>query len=258
MTYCYEIVTKPHMTLISLTSRLEESRAYIERVDLSEKPAVQKKRAWEEKWFGFISEPVFRHLMPALYNRFGRYPSLTEILSRWQKEPGLNQNIFKLICNLHIQLSDPYYRWVTGVYLPKRHEEGFSDASSRILQQQLEYNFNPKFRISTLKKLSRNILTTARDVGLLKGNRTKIITDPLVEPEFMGYLVYALKGFNCPFSRLHESPFIRSIFRQEAAFRALLNAGESRRYWEFNWEPRYFSIHCLYDNIHAWFEETFR
>jgi len=249
----YKIINDPHTAMIRVTARLNETMTYIRHYNDEINAADLKKSAWSQQWFGFLSESIFNRLMPTLSNRFGKYSYLMEILQRWSFQ-GIENHDFKLICHFHIQISDPYYRWATGEYIPARFNEGIDEITKSSLAKALSTRTVNPLNANTLHKLSRNILTTARDTGLLQGKTDKTIAIPASSVEVLGYLLYALRLFDFSMSEIPESPYIQSVFRNPGSLRNLLTEGQAKNWWEYNWEGRTFAINYAYADINPWFE----
>lgn len=240
-------------TMMKIGARLEESRSYFRRAEIDEDATLQKQRAWEEQWFGFLAEPIFETLMFTLQKRFLEFSDCLAVLKAWQ-EQGLDAHDFKLLVHLHVQLTDPFYRWATGDYFYSRYQEGFDDIPSPILARELNSHFDKELSAQSFIRLSQGILSTARDVGLLKGQKTKNFTQPLVSVAFVGYLVHTLQRFGLPMSHLPESPFARSVLKDENRLRALLREGQNMEWWEFSWDHGVFSLQTQANSLAAWFE----
>ncbi|MGK5091068.1 BrxA family protein [Deltaproteobacteria bacterium TL4] len=251
----YSITTQAHTDIMRITARLEETRAYIRNFEETATTAELKTRAWEGQWFGFIPESIFIRLMPALYNRYGQYPQLMEVLKKWLSL-GLESHDFKLICHLHLQLTDPYYRWVSGQCLPSRYREGLYEINNTILVSLLKNEIAAELKSNSLQKLARNILTTIRDVGLLKGTQNKSMTTPVVSVEFLGYLLYTLSKLGYPVADIPASPYIQSLFRDRETFQGLLAEGQRKNWWEYNWGNQIFTLSFQYPDILTWFERS--
>ncbi|MCP4692322.1 MAG: hypothetical protein GY859_30030 [Desulfobacterales bacterium] len=253
----YTMVARPHTAMIRITARLNETRAYIRNHQAGMGPAELRKAAWTNRWFGFIPESSFDSLAPALYNRFGKFPGLMEVLRTWLAR-GMEPRDFKLVCHLHILLSDPYYRWAAGEYIPARVDEGLEIISRPALARALaEKTVNP-LGAGTLQKLARNILTTARDVGLLKGKNEKIAVDPAPGARYMGYAMYTLGMFDFAMSNAPDSSFFKSVFRAPGTARALLARGRANGWWEHHWEGDLFEIDFAYADVGRWFNAVFK
>jgi len=249
------IVTNEHMTMLRIAARMDESRSYIRNYNPGCSQKELKAKAWEEQWFGFIPESIFIRLMPALYNRFGKYPEMISVLQQWM-DTGLEGFDFKLICNLHIQLSDPYYRWLSGDYIPDRLKNGLNEITSATTAFDFKRRFEKNIKSNTLKHLAVNLLDTATDTGLLKGATQKFVQTPPISALFFGYLIFTLGSFGFPMADLIDSPFIKSIVNDKSRLRTLLTDGQHKRYWEYDWDMNLFNLKLLYPTIDDWFKET--
>jgi hypothetical protein len=240
-------------TMMKVGARLEESRSYLRRANVEDTLAAQKEQAWQAQWFGFLPEQIFETLMFTLHRRYGAYPECLRVLKRWQ-ELGLDAHDYNLLVHLHIQLTEPFYRWATGVYFYARYHEGFDEMPSPILARELKQQFEKDLSSQSYLRLSQGILSTARDVGLLKGKNTKSFAQPLVSLLFFGYLVHVLSVFKLPMGGLPDSPFVRSVFRDENKLRSLLREGQQRDWWEFSWAHGVFALQTRAATLEEWFE----
>jgi hypothetical protein len=251
------IIQHPHTAMIRVTARLRETRIYLQNINIDASPGDETKRAWNENWFGFPSENIFHRYMPTFHNRFVRYPQSVRILKRWL-EYGMAMPDLQRVVHFHIQLTDPYYRWATGSFFPERRNDGFLDVPNSALSAALNEHTQKKYKGNTLAKLAQNILTTARDTGLLTGTNEKCFATMTISPEALGYMVYMIKNLGFPSRELPESPYFRSVFRSDDALRAVLAQCERKKYWEFDWIGDHFSIHHSKTELTAWAEEHIR
>lgn len=252
----YILTKEPSTIIMKVGARLDETRIFIRNIDLIDDLKTQREKTWNEQWFGFLSEEMTERLVYANYQRFIQFPKLIKITKNWLSN-GLENHDFKLICHFHIQLSDLFYRWATGEYFYQRYKEGFDDISSSILTKKLEENFKDLKNLTTqsYNRISRGILSSARDTGILKGKSNKFFTTPLVSIEFLAYLIYSLKNFNFPISELPNSPYIQSILKDENQFKRLLMEGQRKNWWEFNWDHGLFALYPKFNDIEEWYEE---
>jgi hypothetical protein len=251
----YHPVTTPHTRIKKVGPRLDLARAYIRYANPDDGIAIQRQKAWDEHWFGFLSEPMFKQVLPAFHQRFGQYTSILKTLKGWL-EYELEAHDFRLICHLHIQLTDPLYRWVTGTYMPQRYAEGYDEITTMVTFRQIQENGGESFSPPSLNKLSSCILSAARDNGLLKGKAKKSFDRPLVSVTFLGYLIHVLRLFQFPLSDLPTSPYIQSVVRDSTQLRPLLLEGQRRGWWEFNWGQQLFSITPRFDDLQSWYQEA--
>lgn len=251
------IATEPATTMMKVGARLDETRTYLKLLEQTDDLKTQKSKAWEQQWFGFLSESILESVMHALYQRFGQYPSLTHVLREWLAR-GLEFHDFKLICHLQIQFSDVYYRWATGTFFYQRYSDGFDGVSALQLGKVFEEQFKAQKTLSSqsYQRLARGVLSTARDVGLLKGKNDKVFVQPVVSLEVLGYLIYTLQSFQFPFAELPESPYIQSIFKDRHHLSALLREGQRQDWWEFHWGQGIFSLSPRYLGLEDWFQKA--
>lgn len=253
----YKVEKEPSTLIMKVGARLDETRIFLRNVDLLDDLKLQKEKVWNEQWFGFLSEEMTERLVYANYQRFTQFPDLIQVIKNWMNK-GLENHDFKLICHFHIQLSDPFYRWATGDYFYERYKDGFDDISSPILTKKLEEQFKNLKTLTTqsYNRISRGILSSARDTGILKGKADKSFNTPLVSIEFLGYVIYSLQKFDFPFSELPNSPYIKSILKDESQFKRLLVEGQRKNWWEFNWDQGLFTLYPKFDGIEKWYEES--
>jgi hypothetical protein len=254
----YKIADTPHTAMMKVSLRPDETRTYLRQLEPGESMARQRERAWDEQWFGFLPEHMFDALSLTLHDRFGQFPALTAVLKRWLGD-GLENHDFRLICHLHIQLTDAFYRWGTGVYLAQRFDEGYQDVSTPILAkplQQVTEAAGKRFTPATLTRIAVSILSTARDVGLLTGTQKKHFATPIVTVDLLAYLLYGLQHFGLAAGDLPDSPYLRSLLLTPERLRALLQDGQRRDWWEFNWTAHHFGLQLRYPSLAVWYEEA--
>jgi hypothetical protein len=247
------LATAPATTMMKVGARLDETRTYLKRLDLSFDLKIQKTRAWEEQWFGFLAESMLDSVIYTLHQRFGLYPVHVQVLKDWS-DRGLETHDFKLICHLHMQCTDLYYRWATGFYFHQRHEQGLRSVSALQLGKAFEAQYRSERSSQTYQRLARGVLSTARDVGLLKGKQEKVFAQPVVSLEFWGYLIYTLQAFQFPFAQLPASPFVQSLVKDHQHLTSLLRAGQRKGWWEFDWGQGLFSLSPRFFDLDAWYQ----
>lgn len=253
----YKISNEASTTMMKVGARLDETRSYLNYFDINNDLKIQKEKAWNEQWFGFLPEQILETVVYSLYQRFGQFSLMTKVLKSWLNK-GLDNHDFKLICHFHIQLTEPFYRWATGQYFSQRYNEAYDDIPSTVLAKQLEKAFMKEKDLSSqsYQRLAIGILSTARDLGLLKGKAQKLFAKPLVSIEFLGYLIYTLQHFMFPFAELPSSPYIQSILRDESQLKRLLTEGQRKNWWEFNWDHGLFSLYPKFSDIEQWYKEA--
>jgi hypothetical protein len=249
------IVTKEHMTMLRIGARIEESRSYIRNYQAGYTVKELKLKAWDEQWFGFIPESIFVRLIPAFHSRFGNYPEMVNVIQNGITK-GLESYDFKMICNFHIQISDPYYRWFSGDYIPNRLDNGLQEITSTTTAVDFNTKFKKNIKANTLKHFAVNLLNSANDTGLLKGTKLRVTQTPTVTVFFLGYLIYTLGSFDFPMADLINSPFIKSIISEKPRLRSLLTEGQHKGWWEYNWDMNMFNLKLSYQTIKHWFKET--
>lgn len=255
----YLIATEPATTMMKVGARLDETRTYLKLLDLSDDLKTQKTKAWEEQWFGFLAESMLESVVYSLHQRFGQYPLNVQVLKDWSTR-GLEAHDFRLICHLHIQCTDLYYRWATGLYFHQRYKQGFDTVSAVQLGKAFEAQYSSQKSLSSqsYQRLARGVLSTARDLGLLKGKNEKFFEQPIVSQAFWGYLLYTLQAFQFPFAQLPESPFVQSIVKDDQHLMALLREGQRKDWWEFHWGQGIFSLSPRFVDLDEWYQGTMK
>ena len=249
----YDVTTKEHTTMIRMAARINESKIYVQNYSESSTQTELKKAAWDESWFGFLGDSIFAVLISGLYNRFGQFPKLISVLKEWINAE-MEHYDFNLVCHLHIQLTDPYYRWLTGEYLPERLDAGLGSFNADLIQPNFVAYSTKELKANTFRRLLSNLLSSAVECGLLSGKAQRQFETPIVSTKFFGYLVYTLQEFNFPMSDLRESPYIKSICNDQAKLKRLLIEGQYKGWWEFNWDMNMFTLIPQYENISLWHE----
>jgi hypothetical protein len=249
----YKVVEKEHLTMVNLPARIRETKAYIQNYSEKMTRSELKKIAWDEAWFGFLGDRIFSVLISGLYNRFGQFPKLISVLKDWI-DNGIEHYDFNLVCHLHIQLTDPYYRWLTGEYLPERLGAGLGSFNAEIIQPDFISYSTKELKANTFRRLLSNLLRSAVECGLLSGKEHRHFETPIVSTRFFGYLVYTLQEFNFPMSDLCDSPYIKSICGEPEKLKRLLLEGQYKGWWEFNWDMNMFTLTPQYENISLWNE----
>ena len=249
----YQITTTEHTTMIRMAGRISESKTYIQNFSEGLTNKALKEAAWNENWFGFMGDSIFSCMMTGLFRRFGEYPKLTKILQQWI-DAGIEHYDFRLICHLHIQLSDPYYRWLTGEYLPDREQSNLGEFNADLIHVDFAKQSTKELKANTSQRLLKNLIRSADECGLLSGTVNKKIECPIVSTKFFAYIIYVLQEFSFPMSELPESPYIKSVCHDEEKLKRLLIEGQRLGWWEFNWDMNMFTLSPKYMGIESWYE----
>ena len=142
-----------HTRLTKAGLAVEECRAYWER--RRTQPAPNAQTAFSEYWFGAKSLLWLQRLMADMRERFEAFPESLQVLASWNRMPA---SVRTTICHWHLQLADPLYRAFTGLYLPRRHRDGFESTSGEIVSQAIEEVCPDRWQVATRKQFARKLL----------------------------------------------------------------------------------------------------
>jgi hypothetical protein len=221
-----------------VTARLLESREYIQKVRENESLSETSKRALVEGWFGVKSKDMTRRIVAYLYLRYSNYPLAIKILKF--SNDTIDMIDFRMISHFHLLLADPYYRWLTGVYLPSRKQDGFKFVS----QEEVIYEFSKIVKSElepiTMKTYCSKLLTTARDVGLLNGKTKKEFEEPVLTERAMLYIFLIWQSMSLPMSDFIGFAFYKSVLNEDSFIR-ILERGLVQDFWHYQIKDGYFS-----------------
>ncbi len=217
-----------------------ETKEYIQKVSVVEPLSSITERAIREGWFGSKSKDYSRRIVSALYSRISEYRSGFALLKNSVDE--LEPLDLRMILHFQLHLSDPYYRWITGVFFPARRRDGFRFVSVDELSLAFADRVETDVKSVTIRSYSSKILTLARDLGVLKGKSRKEFDTPIVTEKALLYILYVWQSLSLPLADFLKFEFTDSVLDRQTLVR-ILDRGYSQRFWEYQLSDDYFS--CL-------------
>lgn len=239
-----------HSRLLRLALGVQESREYWEHVDptvpLDQRPML----AFEARWFGAKSLERIRFLLSNFATRYDAFPEALAVLTNWRGMDGATR---QAICHLHLQLSDPFYRRFTGVFLVERRamREPRVDRDSALRWVKAEYP--DRWSEATCVQFASKLLSAASEAGLITPKRDpRALLFPKVPDAALAYLFYLLRETRIAGS-LVDNPYVASIgltnnfLDQRLAKLDGLRLHRMGELFEFEWR---------YPTLRAWAEAT--
>lgn len=184
-------VTEPHSRLLRCSLCVEESRAYWAHVDPADPPASARD-AFTRSWFGAKSEAWTRELLANMRLRFDGFPAALRVLAGWR---SMSPDTRRVVCNFHVQLSDPLYRAFTGEFLPARRAALRADVYRQtVIQWTAEHGLS-RWAMKTQLQFTTRLLSCAGAAGLLRGQRDpRQAVAPRVSDQALEYILYTLRA----------------------------------------------------------------
>jgi BrxA len=188
-------VTTPHTGLLRLGLALQQSLAFWRKAttDLPTKELVQE--AYQQKWFGQVTEARNRYLVAHLAKRFP-YAIRRSLNLKASSDMQRNQ----LVCHWHLQLTDPLYRSYTGEFLLSCWSNPTTsvtlDESAHWVKNQ---PLSQDWKAVTIRRLASGLLSAATDAGLCQGSgkTERELRLPNVTEDDLNYLQRLLKASEC-------------------------------------------------------------
>lgn len=199
--------TEIHSRLLRCSLCVEESRAYWANVD-PDHPRESAVGAFEQSWFGTKSEPWTTELLSNMRVRFDAFAEALRVLATWR---AMRFETRRLICHLHVQLTDPLYRRFTGSFLPERRESIRPSVQRQAVVDWVIANGPERWALKTQIQFATRLLSGSLAAGLLGGNRDprEAIT-PRVPDEVISYLLYVLRETSFE-GTLIANPYLSSL-----------------------------------------------
>ena len=198
-------VTETHTRLMRWDLVIDHSRTWWSK----DSPRTAA-RAFDEGWFGAMSEKRVESLARNLAFRFDAFPHGLPALRAVDLSPAARS----LVCHWHVQLTDPLYRDFTGDFLPQRRTTNPTLRRETVadwVDQQQPGRWGTASRVQFASKL----LGCAKAVGLLQGTRgVRTLTMPTVDDTALTYLLYLLRPVRIA-SRLDDNPYLRSVLHPD-------------------------------------------
>lgn len=201
-------VIEAHTRLMKVALGLEDSRSYWSNIANANRTSDLVTIAFEGRWFGAKSIERVRMLLAHLSFRYDTFPEAIKVLQKWRT---IDLNSMKLVCHLHLQLTDPLYRQFTGVFLPERREGHELTIDREAVVRWIEQTYPERWQRPTKVKFASNLLSICLEVGLLQSRRDpRTLVYPKVTALGLGYLLYLLRGVQFQ-GTLSNNPYLASL-----------------------------------------------
>lgn len=199
--------TEPHSRLLRCSLCVDEARAYWAHVD-PDAPRASAARAFGASWFGTKSEAWTTELLSNMRVRFDAFPEALRVLAAWR---SMTPETRRLICHLHVQLTDPLYRAFTGELLPARRDEPRPELHRQEVIRWIAEHGPPRWALKTRIQFASRLVSCAAAAGLLRGKRDpREAVAPRVPDEALAYLLYLLRAVRFRGS-LVANPYLASL-----------------------------------------------
>lgn len=201
-------LTTDHTRILRLALAVEESRAYWEQASPDLPVEGRALLAFEQRWFGSKSLNRVRFLLASFHERYDAFPDALAALHRWR---SMDPTSRKLVCHLHLQLSDPLYRRFTGQFLVQRRgQEGATIDRDAVLRW-VEQQHRERWSAATSVQFASKLLSAAKEAGLVSSGRDpRSLLVPKVPDVVIAYLLYLLRGLRFE-GTLLDNPYLASL-----------------------------------------------
>ena len=207
MTASVAEATEVHSRLLRCSLCVEESRAYWARVD-PEAPRASTTGAFAASWFGAKSEAWTTELLSNFRVRFDAFPAALRVLANWRDMPP---DVRRIVCHLHVQLTDPLYRAFTGRFLPERRDAGRLELHRQTVIQWVAEHGPERWALKTQLQFATRLVSCAGAAGLLEGGRDpRTIATPRVSDAALSYVLYLLRDLRFE-GTLVANPYLASL-----------------------------------------------
>lgn len=199
--------TEPHSRLLRCSLCIDETRAYLARVD-PDQPRESTTNAFVESWFGSKSEAWTAELLSNMRVRFEAFPEALRVLARWRSMPFETR---RLICHFHTQLTDPLYRAFTSELLCECRESIRPQVHRQTVIRWVAEHGPERWALKTQIQFASRLLSCAFAAGLLGGNRDpREAIVPRVSDEVLAYVLHVLRGVRFRGSMV-DNPYLASL-----------------------------------------------
>ena len=199
--------TEPHSRLLRCSLCVEESRAYWAHVDPTA-PRASALDAFSRSWFGAKSEAWTTELLANMRVRFDAFPASLRVLAGWR---AMAPDARRVICNFHVQLTDPLYRAFSGGFLPARREALRPEVYRQTVIQWTTEHGLARWAMKTQLQFTTRLLSCAGAAGLLHGQRDpRHAVAPRVSDLALEYILYTLRGLRFE-GTLLDNPYLASL-----------------------------------------------
>ena len=199
--------TRIHTRILRFQLGVDESRAYWSNAGGSDHEHTALE-AFENRWFGSVSENRTKVIMREMGARFEAFPTALDVLTDW---PDMTPATRTLICHWHLQLADPLYRAFTGEYLEHRRENFEPQVDRDQVIRWVGVQQPDRWARSTRVAFASKLLTAAHSAGLVETTRDpRPLLYPRVSDRALSYLLHLLREVRFEGSLL-DNPYLRSV-----------------------------------------------
>jgi hypothetical protein len=182
---------EPHSRLLRCSLCVDEARAYWAHVD-PDHPRDSAGDAFARSWFGTKSEAWTAELLANMRLRFDAFPEALRVLAGWR---SMTFETRRVICHLHLQLTDPLYRAFTGELLVERRDGLRAAITRQAVFDWVALHGPARWALKTRLQFASRLVTCALAAGLLGGRRDpREAIVPSGPDDAIAYLLYLLRS----------------------------------------------------------------
>jgi hypothetical protein len=181
--------TEVHTRILRLSLAVEESRAYFRHVDPRVPLDARSTIAISEGWWPGRSEARVRYLVAACAERFDAFPDGLEALRRWST---LDDACARVVCHVHLMLSDPLYRAFHAELFALKRRGGPLDRD--IAARWVETKAPGRWAGVTAKQAAQKLLAATHEAGLVTAKDPREQVEMQVPDLALAYVLQLLRG----------------------------------------------------------------
>ena len=250
---CYN--TNHSSALNKISGRLREGREFILAYDPEQPVAENAFRAFQNRWYGNVSERKSKELTRHFHDRY--------ILSK-DNFNGLrtylevsNGDGFPWINHFYMLLNDIYYRWAVSDFLTERFDYGLLEIPRTTFDKELMNQLPDTVGKGSVVRYAQNLLTAIRDNGLLEGVVNKRIVSPAIGVNSLAFMLYSLSEWDAGGQNFDRSPLFHSLLKPKEILIPVFLEGERMGYWEFTGDKERLAFNLKYSSLQEWVTREF-
>jgi len=245
---CYK--TSHSSALNKISGRLREGREFILAFEPSRTVAENALLAFQNRWYGNVSEKKCAELTRHFYARYHLGRDNFAGLRQYLLVTG-GEN-FPWINHFYMLLNDIYYRWAASDFLAERYESGLLEIPRATFDRGLKTQLPESVGEGSLTRYAQNLLTALRDNGLLEGVVNKRIISPALNADTLAFMLYSLSQWEAGGQNFDHSPLFFSLLKPREFLVPVFSEGERMGYWDFTGDRERLSFNLSYPSLNDW------
>ena len=248
------MTTAPYSSrIIKASALIADTRVLLHSWNVDRSVEENLARARSDNIFAKASRSRVDDILAIFRQRYFSQPGVGEALAIFAQAPGQSQTLDRLLYFYSARNDRLLHDVVTEVIAP-RQEAGLSDlpfveVERAIGQWVAEGKTAQPWGSQTVERVTRGVLATLRDFGILEGQVHKRIAHVALPVEAAAFVAFVLSRQDQAGDRLRGNPDWRLFFLAETAVERLLMEAHQRHYLSYHAAGRVVRIDFPGDDV---------